>query len=70
MNDRLGKSNFNSLRIILSKHTHKPQKKNTKQVNWITQGVYFNNNYTSKVEIILPDLDETKIVMWNLYVDG
>ena len=70
MNGRLGKSNFNSLRILLSKNTHKPQKKNTKQVNWITQVVYFNNNHTSKVEIILPDLDETKIVMWNLYVDG
>ena len=34
---------------------NKLRKKNTKKVHLITQGCDFNNNYKSKVEILLPD---------------
>ena len=40
----------------------------TMQFRWITQGGDFNTSYNSKVEILLPELDEAKSMTWNLYV--
>ena len=54
---------------MLGRHTEKLQKKKTKPVHWITQGGDFHMNYTSKVEIIIPKLDATKITTWNCPVD-
>ena len=72
MNGRLSKFKFGSPRIlldfrdisniILGKYTHKLIKKNTNQVLWGTQGGDFNTNYTSKVEILLPEIYATKIM--------
>ena len=67
MNGRLGRDMFNSLRvllyyrsiytIIIGKHTQKLQNKMTKSVYWSTQGGGLKNNYTSKVETVLSELD-------------
>ena len=69
---------FNSLRIILDyvsiynivlgKHIQKMRKKKTKPVHWSTQGVDFIASYIIKVENLLPKLDATIIVTWNLHV--
>ena len=41
---------------------HQLQKKNINKLRWSTQGGDFNTNYTSKVEIVIPEIDVTKIV--------
>ena len=79
MNDRLGRGKFDSLRIIIDsgsssyiiigKHAPKLRKKITKPFRWSTQGGDFNTNSTSKVEIVLPGIDEMKSMTWNFHVD-
>ena len=79
MNGKLGKTKFNSLGILLyhraisciipGKYMQTLRNKSTKPVRWITQGGDLNTNYTSKLENLLPDIDEKKSVKWNLYVD-
>ena len=69
---RLDQDRFDSLRIILDpgesssivigKHTQKSQNKINKPVHWSTQGGDFQKNYTTNVEIILPELDAMKIM--------
>ena len=39
-------------------------------VRWSTQGVDFNTNYTSKLEILLLELDKTESATFNFHVDG
>ena len=43
--------------------------KNNKPVHWSKKVGDFNTHYTSKVEIVLPELDATKSVMWNFHLD-
>ena len=79
INCRLGKVKFNSLGILLNYgsisfiiigiYEHKFLKKDTNQVCWITQGCDFNNNCTSKVGTLLPNIDARKSVMWDFHVD-
>ena len=38
-------------------------------VRCIAQRGYFNNNYTSDVEIVLPELNATNSVAWDFDVD-
>ena len=40
-----------------------------KHVRRITQRGDFNNNFTSKVGIVLPEIDATKTVTWNFHVN-
>ena len=47
----------------------KMRKKMTNTVCFSTQVGGFNTNDTSKVEIVLPELYETKIVTWYFHVD-
>ena len=79
INGRLGNAKFNSpmilidygasSSIIICKHVQKPRKKRTKQICRTTQGGDVITNYTRKVWIVLPELDETKIVTCNFYMD-
>ena len=67
MNGILGKVKFNSLRILLysgarysiiiGKHTKKMRKNKARLVRWVTQVCEFNTSFTTKVEIVLPELD-------------
>ena len=41
----------------------------TNPVHWRTQGGGFNKNYTSKVEMVLPELDLMKKLSWDFHVD-
>ena len=41
----------------------------TNPVYLSTQGGDFNTNYTSKEEIVLNELDTTKIVTWDFRID-
>ena len=73
MYGRLDNDNFNSLRIlidsgesssiILGKHMQKVQKKMINPICWSTQVGDFNNDYTSELEFLLPELDMKKGVM-------
>ena len=54
--------------INLGKNMQKFQEKKTKQVHWLTQRSYLNTNYTSKAEILLPELYSTKDVACNFHV--
>ena len=79
INDRLGNAKFNlpsiiiysitSSSIVISKHTHKNRTKKTNLFRWITEGGDFNNNYTVKVEIVIPESDVKKSVTWSFHVD-
>ena len=79
MNGILGKANIYSLMFILyygdiyyiisGKQAQKLRNKNTKQLHRSTQGGDFNTNSTSKVEIVLPGIDEMKSMTWNFHVD-
>ena len=44
-------------------------KKKTMTVRWSTIWGEFNTKYTSKLEIALPELDATKIVVLNIHLD-
>ena len=79
MNGILGKANIYSLMFILyygdiyyiisGKQAQKLRNKNTKQLHRSTQGGDFNTNYKIRLEIVLPELDATKIIMCNFHVD-
>ena len=79
MNVRLGKVRFNSLSIILDlgssssiivvKQTQHLKIKCTNIVCWITKKGILNNNFSSKLENVLPKLYATKIVTLNFHVD-
>ena len=79
MNGILGKANIYSLMFILyygdiyyiisGKQAQKLRNKNTKQLHRTAQGGEFNTNYKIGLEIVLPELDATKIIMCNFHVD-
>ena len=55
--------------IVLGKHTTELRHKKTHWVKWSTQGGEFLTTHTTNVELVLPELDATKIVKWNFHVD-
>ena len=55
--------------VILGKHAQKLQNNITKPVHWSKKGCRFNTNYTSKVEIVLSEIDAMKIRMQKFYMD-
>ena len=56
--------------IIRDKNMQKLWKKNTAWVHFSAEGGDFNTNYTSKVEIVIPEIYWMKIVKWNFHLDG
>ena len=79
MNFILGKTKFHSLKILLhsivissiviGKHTKNMCKKKTTPFRCKTQGGKFQTKHQSDVEILLPELDATKIIICNFRVD-
>ena len=55
--------------ILLGKFASKLRKKKTKPQKWITQAGTIKTNQRAKVDLILPELDATKIVTWDCHVD-
>ena len=55
--------------VVLGKHTQKLRHKKTQPVKWSTQGGDFLTTYKTNVELVLPELDVTKSVMWSFHVD-
>ena len=78
VNGRLVKAKYHTLMILLDsganssivigKHTHKLRHKKTHTVKWSTQGSDFLTDYKTNVELVLPELDMTKIVTWSFHV--
>ena len=72
INTRQGKPKIANLRIlfdlgasftiITGKYAQKLRIKTTKPQNWRTQAGNFQTNKRAKIELILPELDMTKIV--------
>ena len=79
INHGLGESKLSNLRILLDsgasstilsgKYAKKLLQKMTKPQTWITQAGTIKTNKKSKVELILPELDMTKIVTWDCHMD-
>ena len=79
MHIKLGRPKYNSLKIwfdsgskssiLLGSKAKNLRKKTIAPIQWLTQAGVFETKYKSKVEFILPELDETKIVEWDFHVD-
>ena len=75
----IGKAKYPTLRIlldssatysiVLGKHTQKLRHKNTHPFKWSTQGGDFLTSHKTNVELVLPELDAMKSVMWSFYLD-
>ena len=79
INNQLGKSKLSNLQILLDsgasstilsrKYATQLRKKKTKPQKWITQAGTIKTNQRPKVDLILPELDATKIVTWDCHMD-
>ena len=79
INNRLGKSKLSNLQILLDsgasstilsgKYAKRLRKKKTKPQRWVTQAGTIKTNQRAKIDMILPELDATKIMTWYCHVD-
>ena len=56
------------LSIILGKYMQKLWKNMTESVHWSAQVVDFHKKSKIEVELVLTELDGTKIITWNFHV--
>ena len=80
VNTKLGKSKPRKLvvlldsgssgSIILEDYVKKLRSKVTPQVNWQTQAGQFHTNKTCKVQFVLDEFFENRIIEWNLFVNS
>jgi len=80
LNIRLGRSKYRAIRILLDSGTTSSivmgrltkklrMSQTTHSTKWSTKAGVFETNKTCKVQFILPEFDQNKIIEWTMHVD-